>query len=183
LLAAGRSERFGAEDKLLAPFRGFPLYLHAANALLALPFAAHLIVCASEEIETPAGFKRVEVAPGLPQSATLKAGIEALPADGIDAVLIALADMPCVPAVHFEALLAAFVTALGVPVASCGMAQKPMPPAVFARNRWADLMALQGDQGARALLGDAVLVCADEGALIDVDCVEDLKTATASCAL
>jgi molybdenum cofactor cytidylyltransferase len=175
LLAAGRSERFGAEDKLLAPFRGFPLYLHAANALFTLHFAAHLIVCASEEIETPAGFTRVNVAPGLPQSATLKAGIEALPADGIDAVLIALADMPCVPATHFEALLAAFDTALGVPVASCGSNRMPMPPAVFGRNLWADLMALEGDQGARAMLGDAVLVRTDEGALIDVDVVDDLR--------
>lgn len=44
LLAAGRSTRFGREDKLAAPLSGVPLALHAARRLAVLPVAARIVV-------------------------------------------------------------------------------------------------------------------------------------------
>ncbi len=131
-------------------------------------------MCAGDAIETPAGFERVTVAPGLPQSASVVAGIGALCSADFDAVLIALADMPCVPASHYASLLAAFDPATGCPVASGWEGSKPMPPAVFGRALWPELAALEGDQGARHLLRDVRVVLADRNALIDVDVVDDL---------
>ncbi len=143
--------------------------------MLDIPFAVRLIVCANEAIETPDGFARVDVDPGLPQSASVQAGISALASFHVDAVLIALADMPCVPAAHFDALLAAFDPASGRPVASGWAGSKPMPPAVFSRAHWPALTALAGDQGARSLLKNAHVVLADKADLIDVDVVDDLQ--------
>ena len=49
-----------------------------------------------------------------------------------------------------------------------------MPPAIFPKSRFPELMALSGDQGARLLLRDAVGVLADQRILADIDTPADL---------
>ena len=46
LLAAGRSRRFGAADKLAVDLDGLPLGLHAARTLADVPLAARILVTA-----------------------------------------------------------------------------------------------------------------------------------------
>lgn len=174
LLAAGRAERFGA-DKLRAPLAGMPLARHAAGTLAGLPFAHRIAVCAPG---TPSleglGFRRMEIdPPGAPQSRSIALGVAEAGRLGARAVLIALADMPLVPAAHFTALVEAFegtaVATLAGPVA--------MPPAIFGRPAFPALGALTGDRGARDLLRSADTLGLDPALALDVDTPADLAAA------
>lgn len=165
LLAAGRSARFGG-DKLAAPFRGRPLGTHAAAMLAAIPFAAHIAVTGPSVVDLAAlGFDCRAAPPDAPMSLSLKIGIAAAEATGCDACLIALADMPMVPAAHIHALLAAHDGALTATLSD----EVRMVPAVIARAAFPLVATLSGDQGARALLREALGVAAPPAWLVDID--------------
>jgi molybdenum cofactor cytidylyltransferase len=176
LLAAGRGERFGG-DKLGAYLLGLTVLDRAAAPLASLPLARRVIVTAPGPPTIPAGFRRVALPdPALPQSRSLALGIAALGSEGLDAVLIALADMPLVPAGHYEALRRAFTGARP----ACSLSgETRLPPALFPVSAVPALTGLDGDRGARALLGDAVPVAAPAEWLIDIDRAEDLARAGA----
>ena len=173
LLAAGRGVRFGG-GKLAAELGGRALVLHAAGVLAGLPFARRIAVVGPG---VPAlgglGFDAVFAAEGAPMSASLAAGVRA--AEGARAVLIALGDMPLVPAAHLRALVAGFD---GDRIASSS-GGRVMPPAIWGARHFPALMALQGDKGAAALLVGAPWVALPAGAALDVDTAEDLARAAA----
>ncbi len=170
MLAAGRSQRFGAEDKLAQEWRGKPLASHAAATLADLPFAAHLaVVSADSAHDFPAGFQTLinsEPERGLSHSIVL--GVEALAQSDIDACLIVLADMPMVPQAHFAALLRTFDPVQGGILATAN-GSRAQVPALFARKHFAALIALSGDNGARDLLRDAASLPCDPKLLVDFD--------------
>src|SRR3546814_747895 len=153
LLAAGRSTRFGVEDKLAAPLHGRPLFQHVANALSPLPLCRLMAVCSSSLSVDLAAlvFDFACLRPGEPLSFSLAAGIARAEATACEACLIVLSDMPFVPRSHFEALLEQY----SPPAIATGNAGRPMVPALFGRELWADISRLSGDQGARGLLADA----------------------------
>ncbi len=173
LLAAGRGTRFGG-GKLAAALWGKPLIHHAAEMFSALPFARKW-VCAGPQ--TPGighlGFTSVPVSG---ESAmlgdSLRAGMSAAIERPPPAILIALADMPCITAAHISALAKAFD---GQRIASSD-GTSTMPPAIFGADWFAQLTALQGDQGARALLQGAPVLVADAGILVDVDTPHALQS-------
>jgi molybdenum cofactor cytidylyltransferase len=174
LLAAGRGERFGGA-KLAAPLAGKPLARHAADRLLAMPFAAHIAVIGPDTPDL-SGYRTIMLdPPGAPQSRSLALGIAAAQACGADAVLVALADMPLIPRSHFEALLARFD---GDRLASLGP-DTAMPPAVFGARQFAALMAMEGDRGAGGLLRDAPGLRLPADAALDIDRPGDLLRAQA----
>ncbi|CAN5364740.1 nucleotidyltransferase family protein [soil metagenome] len=181
LLAAGRSVRFGGNDKLLALFDGRPLILHAAERIGELNTAQKIAVCGSAEVGDilrPMGF-RIIVNPDPEQglSSSLALGIAA--AGQGDAALVALADMPLVSPGHFGALLARF-DADNAPVVASRSGDTPMPPAVFAGSLFDRLKSGRGDQGARALLSGADYVTAPADELADIDTYDDLRRITPS---
>jgi molybdenum cofactor cytidylyltransferase len=172
LLAAGRGERFGG-GKLAADLAGKPLARHAADRLLACGFGAYIAVIGPDTPDLP-GYATIPLdPPGAPQSRSLALGVAAAQADGAQAVLVALADMPLVPATHIAAMLAAFD---GDRLASRGP-HSLMPPVLFGAHHFAALCAQRGDRGAGPLLrGAPALPLSADGAL-DVDCAEDLARA------
>jgi molybdenum cofactor cytidylyltransferase len=85
-------------------------------------------------------------------------------------LLIALADMPFVQAAHVEALIAACTDNV---VASFD-GNKSMPPAIFPRSHWPELLATVGDAGARHILAHAEKLTAPAGTLCDIDTPDDL---------
>jgi molybdenum cofactor cytidylyltransferase len=175
LLAAGRSTRFGAgRHKLHQELFGRPLGEVAAGTLAALPFRERVAVTAAGGLDVAAlGFREVvndDPEAGMAQSLAL--GVEAADRLGAAAVLVALADMPCVTAAHVERIFAA-AGGGGVVASSDGHAAKP--PALFTRDQFGRLKALSGDAGARALLRDAALVVAPADELVDVDTAEELE--------
>ena len=179
LLAAGRSTRFGQEDKLTVPLVGTPLALHAARTFAAIPFAAHVAVVAGEVAGLlPAPFASVvNDYPAAGQARSIRLGVAEARRSGCAAILIALADMPFVSAAHIAALLEHY-SGPGSIVAS-GTDDIRSPPALFGEAWFDRLEYLSGDRGAGALLGDANLVSAAPRELADIDTVGELAAAAA----
>jgi molybdenum cofactor cytidylyltransferase len=174
LLAAGRSVRFGAA-KLEAELWGLPLGEHAARALAGVPFARRIAVTGRARLDLP-GFERAaNPAPEAGLAGSVRLGVAA--AEDAEAVLLVLADMPCVTERHVRAVLAA--CGEGAAVASSD-GVRPSPPALFGRRHFPALLALEGDAGARELLRGAVPVRAGPGELTDVDTPEELERLRAS---
>ncbi|MDO5622989.1 MAG: NTP transferase domain-containing protein [Paracoccus sp. (in: a-proteobacteria)] len=147
VLAAGASRRFGPQDKLLATQSGRPLAAHAFALAGGVPAAQRLAVTASPAVAAlahQAGLRALTVPPGGRQSDSLRAGIAAL-SPRIGAVLILLADMPCLEPGDLAALLHLCAPAC----ATNGIVA--MPPALLPRDWLADLPTAT-DQGARNLL-------------------------------
>lgn len=175
LLAAGRSERFGAEDKLAAPFQGQPLAFHVVTALEDVPFKARLAVCSGTALDFAGRGYTVlhNPAPEDGMAGSVRIGVAAARDIGCAGVLIALADMPRVTANHIHRLFDAADGAGAVVASSDGV--RPSPPALFGAAHFDALLALDGDEGARALIrgGRHVVVSAAE--LLDIDRPEDLE--------
>jgi molybdenum cofactor cytidylyltransferase len=179
LLAAGLSRRYGAVGKLVANYRGKPLALHIADTLNGMSFARRVAVCRSGDEDLAqllrdrdfAVVLNPDTARGMASSLAL--GIEAV--DAADAAMICLADMPNVTIGHLHACLDLSRTADIVASAVEGGA--PTPPAVFHRRHFPELLALEGDKGARSLLGHARLVTAPAAELADFDTPGDFANA------
>lgn len=179
LLAAGTSQRFGAEDKLLAPLTGEPLALHAARRIVELVPGRRIAVCPDDhgmlaQLLAAEGFEIV-VNPhperGLSQS--LSCGITEAALGPEVAALICLADMPFVSTGHLRNLLTRFDPSTAPAVASSN-GDAAMPPALFSRALFETLRSGQGDRGGKALLADATLVQAGADELVDIDRPGDL---------
>lgn len=175
LLAAGRSVRFGSADKLEATWRGKPLALHAVAALKPIDFAHRVAIVSGTSIDFEAlGYDViVNDRPEDGLSRSLRLGVAAAQESGAAAMLVALADMPRVSTAHVQRVLDAAGTADTIIASSDGV--RVMPPALFPAGRFADLAAITGDEGGRALLSGAERVLANEDELADIDTIEDLE--------
>lgn len=179
LLAAGTSQRFGAEDKLLAPLAGEPLALHAARRIVELAPGRRIAVCPDDhgvlaQQLAAEGFEIVVNAhPERGLSQSLSWGIAAAALGPEVAALICLADMPFVGAGHLRNLLTRFDSSTAPAIASSN-GDAAMPPALFSRALFETLRSGEGDRGGKALLADAALVRADAGELLDIDQPGDL---------
>jgi len=174
LLAAGNARRFGS-DKLMADLEGAPLGARAAHELVSVAAAAHFAVCQPDAIIAAhynrLGFDIVDNPnPGIGLSGSLHLAVAAALRTDAQALLIALADMPFVGATHVEALMAACADDV---VASFD-GNQPVPPAIFPRSHWPDLLATVGAAGARHILAHAEKLTAPAGTLCDIDTPDDL---------
>jgi molybdenum cofactor cytidylyltransferase len=172
VLAAGQGTRFGS-DKLMADLDGRPMGLHIAQTLAGMPFGWRFAVCskgaAIPQHFSGAGFACIEnAAPEKGHSHSLHLAVHAAEATASKALLILLADMPFISALH----IAKLVAQNGLTATTDG--QKPMPPALFPRAIWPQLLATTGDMGARELLREAKLVHAPASELRDIDVAADL---------
>jgi molybdenum cofactor cytidylyltransferase len=184
VLAAGRSTRMGGPNKLLAEIGGRPLVRIAAEEALASGARPVIVVAGYQgaAIEKALGGLDLRVVhnPGFANglATSLKAGISALPAD-VDGAIVCLGDMPCVDAQLMRQLINAFAPDSGALVVVPTFEGKRGNPVLWSRRFFPDLMAIEGDVGARHLIGrygDAVieLPVPHKGALLDVDTPETL---------
>jgi molybdenum cofactor cytidylyltransferase len=189
VLAAGRSTRMGGPNKLLAEIGRRPLVRIAAEEALASRADPVIVVVGHqrEEVEKAlAGLPvrlvyNADFAGGLGTS--LKAGIEAVPADA-DAVIVCLGDMPGVDARLIDQLIAALDPDGGALVVVPTFEGRRGNPVLWSRRFFPDLTAVEGDVGARHLIGrysEAVVEVpvAGRAALVDVDTPEALIGARA----
>ncbi|MEE2943788.1 MAG: nucleotidyltransferase family protein [Pseudomonadota bacterium] len=173
LLAAGKSQRFGPEDKLLSTYQGQLLCRYAAEAMRASD-ADGLVVCISSPSLEPEfdGFQ-VTRCGGL-QSDSLKAGIKAAIALNADRILVALADMPHITTGTLNTLLETKAS-----LAACAKnGNRPTVPALFDHTYFDTLLKLEGDQGARKLLQQVApenMVPISPSEAFDVDTQADLS--------
>ena len=184
VLAAGRSTRMGGPNKLLAEIGRRPLVRIAVEEALASRAQPVIVVTGHqrEEIETalaglPVRFvHNPDFADGLGTS--VKAGIAAVPADA-DGAIVCLGDMPQVDASLIDRLIAAFDPDRGALVVMPTFEGRRGNPVLWSRRFFPDLMAIEGDVGARHLIGrysEAVVEVPLDGnaALVDVDTPEAL---------
>ena len=186
VLAAGRSTRMGAVNKMLAEIGGKPLVRIAAEQAIASRAKPVIVVTGHERDKVEATLKGLPVRlvhnpdflEGLGSS--VKAGISAVPEDA-DAAIICLGDMPQVDAALIDRLVGAFDPDRGALVVVPSIDGRRGNPVVWSRRFFQDLMSIQGDIGARHLIGnyaEAVVEVpvAGEAALTDVDTPESLST-------
>lgn len=183
VLAAGQSRRFGPADKLAASFRGQRLGELACQTLAGLDFAQRWVIAARADHPCAPGWEgagftlsvNANAASGMGSSVALAARL-ALEAQA-DGLLIALADMPLIPAGHFRALIARAAALGPAAIVASSANGLRLPPALFGRDHLPALAALTGDAGARALLHQAEpIICAPE-LLIDIDDEQALSQA------
>lgn len=184
VLAAGRSQRMGAANKLLSPVEGRPMIARAVEAALGSRASPVVIVTGhgAEAIRAAlAGHDVVFVhnpdyRAGM--SGSLRAGVAALPED-VDGAVICLGDMPRVTSALIDRLIDAFDPDAGRAICLPVYRGKRGNPVLWAARFFPEIGRLTGDVGARHLLAahdSAVfeVVCDDEGVLIDVDTPETL---------
>jgi len=189
VLAAGRSTRMGASNKLVAEIGGKPLVRICVEQALASRAKPVIVVTGHqrERVEEALGGLPVRLvhnphfADGLGTS--LRAGIVTLPAD-VDGVVVCLGDMPQVDAALIDRLIAAFDPEKGALAVMPSINGQRGNPVLWARRFFADLIAIEGDVGARNLIkryGEAVVEVPVEnkGVLTDVDTPEALKAVKA----
>lgn len=155
VLAAGRSTRMGATNKLLADVDGTPMVRRVVEAALASRARPILVVTGHMEAAISSALAGLDVsfvtnpdyATGLASS--LKAGIKALP-PLCEGALVLLGDMPQIAPEHLDGLVAAFAPdTIVVPVHEGRQGNPVLWPARF----FPELLQLDGDAGAKRLIG------------------------------
>ena len=178
VLAAGRSTRMGS-NKLLAEISGKPLLRLVAEAALASRASPVIVVTGHERERAEAALTGLPVhfvhnpdfAAGLGTS--LRTGISAVPAEA-DGAIVLLGDMPQVDGPLIDRLLAAFDPEKGGLIVIPSIEGKRGNPVVWSRRFFPDLRTIDGDVGARHLIGtytEAVVEVpvTGNGALADID--------------
>ena len=154
VLAAGRSTRMGAANKLVADIAGTPMVRHAVEAALGSRARPVTVVVGHQAEAVRAALAGLDVAivdnpdfaTGLASS--LKAGIRALASDCAGA-LVLLGDMPLITPAHLDRLIAAFAPGAIVVPTHRG---KRGNPVLWSATHFAQMLQLDGDAGARRLM-------------------------------
>ena len=186
LLAAGRSRRFGPDDKLMAELDGTPIILKTLNALTESRCqAVHVIVAPDNRplIELLKG-QPVTIVPNPQAHAglgnSIATGIASL-ADEVTGALILPGDMPWMTSAFINRLVEAFGAENGqkvtVPITIEGEQRNPI---IWPRSDFAELRDLSGDRGAKKLIPSdpaqrLEVPAQDAGIFQDIDTHSDLN--------
>ena len=190
ILAAGKSSRMGAMNKLLIPVNGKAMVRRAAEAVLAAQLAPVIVVTGhmAQDVE--------EVLKGLPitfvnnsdfatgMASSLKCGVNAVPAE-CDGAVVALGDMPLVTPNEIGQLINAFNPIEGRAIVVPTRRGKRGNPVLWARQFFDEMAEAGGDVGARHLFAtypEAVveIEMAGDGILTDIDTPQALARLAAT---
>lgn len=181
ILAAGGSSRMGQAKQLL-PWRGQPLVRQAASTALAAGLSPVIVVVGAEGERVAAAVEDLPVIVArnpdwqAGQSSSVRAGVSALPAE-TGAAIFLLADQPHLPVTLLRSLVELHTASLS-PLVAPRAGGRRANPVLVDRQLFAELMALTGDSGGRALFARfpaAWLDWYDERILLDVDTSEDYR--------
>ena len=184
VLAAGRSTRFEARTpKLLTVLDGAPLVRHAVNAAVDAGVGNVVVVTGHGSDAVTAALDGLPVrivqepryAEGMALS--LRRGVSEL--RSADAIMIALGDVPDVVPAAYRRIAARWqTTGAAIVVPRYAGARVPSHPTLFAAALFDDLLALEGDVGARSVIARHTSRMVEEPlawpAPRDVDTLQDL---------
>ncbi len=184
VLAAGRASRMGS-NKLVAEVGGKPLIRHVVEAAMHSAAAPVIVVTGNEGAAVrkalvspaPVFVDNPDFSKGL--SASLKCGLNALPAN-CDGALVLLGDMPGVGAGLIDKLIAAFDPGEERAICVATHGGQRGNPVLWARRFFPEMLAIEGDVGARQLMEQyGELVCeveaGDDAPLVDIDTPDALR--------
>ena len=187
VLAAGQSRRMEGKNKLLEDFRGAPLVRHAVEAALGSKASPVIVVTGKDGAAVKKALTGLDVrfidnpdfAEGL--SSSLKAGIRAVPEESA-AAIVCLGDMPGVTSALIDRLIVGFAPERGAVIVAPVKNKQRGNPVLWARRFFPELLALEGDMGARKLTnfydeGLLEIEIGDDGAFADIDTPEALDAA------
>ncbi len=185
LLAAGRSRRFGAANKLTTEIAGKPLVARAVEPLLECGLSPVIAVLGFEAARVRKALAAYDVDcvenenfdGGMGES--IARGMAALAGTDCAAVFIALGDMPGLDGATVRALMAARAASPGGIVAPT-LGGRRGHPALFSRPFYAALAACSGDRGAASVIAAnaqsvTLVPVADPGIHRDIDSPGDLE--------
>jgi molybdenum cofactor cytidylyltransferase len=193
ILAAGASSRFraggGAEaTKLVANLDGKPIVRRVAEAALGAMARPIVVVTgyARDSVEATLADLDIAVVPN-PEFATglassLRIGLAAMPSD-VTGALVLLGDMPWIEPRLIDALIEAFVARKVALAAVPSREGRRGNPVLLGRGLFEAAMRLEGDEGARGLIGALSAVelieveASDAGVTFDIDMPDDLVAA------
>lgn len=176
LLAAGLSRRFGAENKLLYPWEGKPLYRHTLGKLIAVrdENTDVLVMTNTPEVQRYCEEQRVrwlaspQAAAGV--SHTIRAAVAG--AGDADACVFFVADQPRLRQATIAGFLA-FCMEREAELACVAADGRRGNPVWFSRRWFSALSALTGDVGGRAILSQhskqVLIFPAEQAELTDID--------------
>jgi molybdenum cofactor cytidylyltransferase len=185
VLAAGRSSRMG-RHKLLLPLGDRPLVAHAVAAACASGADPVLVVLGHEagrvRAALPPGRFRVVENPDHAQgmASSLRAGMGAVP-PGCAGTIVLLGDQPLVGAPLIDRLIEDARAHPDTIVAATYGGYRGNP-VYFPRQYFAELAAVEGDEGGRSVLAAhperiRLVECADVASMLDVDLPDDYERA------
>lgn len=187
VLAAGQSRRMGDDNKLLIDIGGKPMVRHVVEGVRAgLGDAASIVVVTGHQaaaVQATLDGLNVRFVPNPDfadgMATSLKAGVAALDEE-VEAVLVALGDMPFVTAEIIDALADAFDPPTGADIIVPVHHGKRGNPVLWGRRHFDAMAKLSGDVGARHLIRentDAVVEVEmpDEAILADLDTPEAIN--------
>ena len=196
MLAAGQSARFRAAGgsgatKLVETLGDKPIVRMAAEAALASKARPVVVVTGHARTSVEAALAGLDVetafnpkfSSGLASS--LRVGISAMPAD-VAGALVLLGDMPWIEPRLIDAMIDAFLAKERALAAAPTHGGRRGNPALLGRALFKAAMRLQGDEGARRLIGAlgagelAEVEAPDAGAIVDIDTPSDLAAARRS---
>jgi molybdenum cofactor cytidylyltransferase len=183
VLAAGESHRFGDRNKLLATVDGEPLVRQAVRTLLHSAVDEVVVVVGHEADRVVAALDGLDVtirendrhAEG--QSTSVRDAALAARERGVDALLVALGDMPFVDSATVDVLLDAYGAALGDAIAAAYEGNRGNP-VLFDACFFDELASVDGDVGGKHILrhadGSVAIATGDPGVVHDIDRPRDL---------
>lgn len=183
VLAAGRSQRFGAQNKLLERLAGMPVIAHSVEAAGAC-FPDVIVVTGEDHDAIAHALRRYSVRlvrcdpdrVGIGYS--IAAGVSALSPQAVGAAML-LGDMPLITTATLNALANAFIDAQARRIVHAtdvdGVQNNPV---IWPRAFFKELRNLKQDRGAKGLIRDAIAVpVRDRQEFLDVDTPEALEEA------
>lgn len=182
ILAAGKASRMGKPKQLLI-YQGTSLISHAVKIAINSTCKPVVVVLGAykEEIKPQIDKLPVQIVENphwkTGMSSSIRAGIVAIKESNpkLDAVIIALADQPLISETVFNRLIQSYQETGNIIIASAyddivGV------PALFSNILFSELINIEGDKGAKALMGkyrDEVLAIEVAEAAIDIDTQDD----------
>lgn len=188
VLAAGSASRMAASGrhKLLAEFEGVPLVRRSVETVLgsAIDRAVMVTGYRADDIEGAVAGLEIEIqrnddfATGMASS--LKLGLSAV-REGMQGLLVMLADMPGIRPEHLEAMIAAFRREEGKAIVRAVSSGKRGNPVILPAATFDAVARLTGDIGARPVIERSGLVIVDvdigDAAHVDTDTPDEIVAA------
>ncbi len=185
VLAAGASQRFGAENKLLADFGGAPLILRVVGEVAGSGVGETVVVTGCDEARITQVLEHASVRfrhnpnwqSGIGSS--IAAGIDAL-RSAVDGAFVVPGDMPRLSSALLLQLAAAFDESRRHAIVFPTVAGEQRSPVLWPRRFCPDLLRLSGPVGGKAILqahaAEGVAVPIEDSRMLDdVDTPQDLE--------
>ncbi len=182
ILAAGASQRFGSDDKLMALWRGKPLLAQTLATYHPIPLTERFAIVRKSaspvaELCRASGYQILEnndADSGIASSIVLAAN-DCCDADGL---MIALGDMPSIKRGTVNALITAFESAAPNSIVAPTSKNRRGHPVIFSTDYLPELKALHGDHGAGEVIEEynknfVAVPVDDAGIFIDFDRPDD----------